>query len=435
MKFRIFINFYFLIFFSVLSGWTASEDEVFISMTGDSRYPAVAVEGKKMYIVWLLAEGKNTNLYFKRSSDEGETWNSARKISNEKSDCLPPALAVNSGIVHVAWVDYAETINGEIYYTRSIDGGDNWEKNFIIVKDANHARYPSLVCQDNNVYLIWQDGENRVFFKASYDKGRTWQNDIIIGKVGTHSCFCFPPAFTVNGKELIIAWTDMRRDNRGLSVRVLGFPIFQSNEKNVTIANSNKQMVSSVICRRSSDNGRTWGKERLLARCKVPKEMKDEIDNPIMVSDGSLSHIFWLDRRNVELGELFWGSFYPSEQQGFITGKNIYPTPKRSPKRPSVAIDRKGNLHITWATFFGGKSVIHYGAIDSKGNEIRKIMNMTTEEGRFHCPAITINASGVLYLFWFDESQDKEQWSRIFLKISRDYGLTWENWEPNKKDM
>lgn len=418
MKFLTFIKIFFLTAF--LSGISLSDDEIFISMAGDCRYPAVATEGNSMFMAWIVAEGKQANLYFRRSLDEGKTWDSRQKISNENGDCLPPSIAVNSGIVHVAWIDYGETVNGELYYTRSVDGGETWEKNFILVKDANSARYPSVICRESNVYLIWQDGENKIYFKASYDRGRAWENTMLLGKLGTHSCFCFPPAFSVNGNELMVAWADFRKDKKGLNVRVYGFSVYKSNKK----------MVSSIVSRTSSDNGRTWSKNRTLASCTISKEMKDEIDNPIMLSDGSLSHLFWLDRRNVEIGELYYARFDPREHKGLLTGKNVYPSPRRSPKRPSVVVDKEGNLHCTWATFFNGQSIIHYGAIDPAGNILREKKDMTSDVGRYHNPIITRTPSGVLYLLWFNEPKDKDKWSTIFLKTSKDNGLTWEDWEP-----
>jgi len=38
-----------------------------------------------------------------------------------------------------------------------------------------------------------------------------------------------------------------------------------------------------------------------------------------------------------------------------------------------------------------------------------------------------------MHIFWFDEPKDIDKWSRIFLKTSKDNGLTWENWGPPKK--
>jgi hypothetical protein len=431
MRFRTFIKPFLWVL--IVFGTCFPDDEVFISMAGDCRYPAVATDGPGMYLTWIVVEGQQEHLYFKRSMDEGETWNSARKISNDNSKCLPPAIAVDSGIVHVAWIDFGETVGGELYYARSPDGGETWEKNRILFSDATGARYPSIICRDAGVYLVWQDGENKVYFKASNDRGRTWGNETIVGKVGTHSCFCFPPAFTVNENKLAVAWADFRQNTKGFRVMFSGIPLFNVSDKEVSVLNRNKKMVSSIICRTSNNNGRTWNKERILTQCKVVKEMKDEIDNPIMRSDGSSSYIFWLDRRNAELGELYFTRFDPAGGKGLIDGRNIFPTPTRSPKRPSVAIDRKGNLHLAWATFFNGKSTIHYGAINPAGNTLREKRDMTSAVGRYHNPVITGTPSGLLYLFWFNEP--KGRWATIFLKISRDNGATWESWGMQTEDM
>jgi hypothetical protein len=220
-----------------------------------------------------------------------------------------------------------------------------------------------------------------------------------------------------------VVWTDFREDKRGLNVLLYGFPVFKSNEN----------MLSSVVCRRSSDNGYTWSKEQVLSKTKVSKEMGDEIDNPIMLSDGSLSYLFWLDRRNVKLGEIFYARFDPKTEKCPITGRNLYPVEKRSPKRPSVVFDKEKNLHFTWASFLGGNSVVSYGEIDPAGNILKEKKELTPNPGRYHNPIITRTPSGLLHIFWFDEP--KENWSKIFLKTSKDNGLTWENWEPQKKEM
>ena len=416
MRFRIVIETCFLIF--SISAPCLPDNGAFISMAGDCRYPTVAAEGNCIFMAWLVAEGNTANLYFRRSLDEGRKWNSACRISNEKADCFPPAIAVDSGIVHLTWIDYGETIDGEIYYARSLDGGLTWEKNFILVKDANSARYPLIACKGSNVYLVWQDVENKVFFKASHDRGRTWKSEMLLGKVGKHSCYCFPPAISAQGHELAVVWTDFREDKKGLNVSLYGFSVYKNNNK----------MVSSVVCRMTTDNGRTWSRERILTSTRLSKEIKDEIDNPTMLSDGALSYLFWLDRRNIQLGELFYARFDPRSEKGTITGKNLYPVEKRSPKRPSVVFDRERNLHFTWASFFRGESIVYYGEIDPAGNILQEKKNLTPKSGRYHNPIITRTPSGLLYVFWFDEPKDKDEWSRIFLKTSKDNGLTWEDW-------
>jgi hypothetical protein len=411
--------------FASQSAMKPDSSPAFISMNGDCRYPAVASEGNSIHMVWVVTEGVAASIYYRRSTDEGKEWTSARKISNEKGNSFPPALAVNAGMVHVAWVDYGETVDGELYYSRSLDGGETWEKNRILVTDANSARYPLLACRDKAVYLIRQDVENKVYFKASRDQGLTWENDMLLGKVGKHSCYCYPPAISCNGNRLMVVWTDFSDDKKGMSLGVAGFSLLKGNDK----------MVSSVVCRISEDDGRTWGKEKILSATPLSKETKEEIDNPIMLSDGSQSYLFWLDRRNIQLGEIFFARFDPATDKCPVTGRNLYPAERRSPKRPSVVIDKDKHLYFSWASFLGGESVVSYGEIDPAGNALVEKKNLTTGTGSFHNPIITRTASGALHVFWFDAPvKDKTEWSRIFLKTSRDNGATWENWAPQRKD-
>jgi Neuraminidase (sialidase) len=276
------------------------------------------------------------------------------------------------------------------------------------------------------VYLIWQDVENQVYFKASHDQGKTWGNELLLGKVGKHSCYCYPPALSVTGKELVIVWTDYRESNKGVSVRFSGFPLFRSQKG---------KMVSSVVCRISRDGGRTWGKDKVLTSTTVSAETKDEIDNPTMLSDGSLSYCFWLDKRDLPLGEIYYARFDPARDKFPVSGKPLFSGEKRSPKRPSATFDEKGNVHMSWASFFQGLSTLSYGAIDPQGNILKERKELTAVIGRFHNPIITRTPSGLMYVFWFDEPKDKEKWSRIFLKTSKDNGATWADWEPLKKDI
>jgi hypothetical protein len=424
MRFRTFIETCFWVMF--VSGICLSDDSAFISMSGGCKYPTVATSGSSIYIAWLVTEVRSANLYFRWSMDEGKTWNVPRKISNENSDCLPPSIAVNSGIIHLVWIDCGEAIDGEIYYTRSLDGGETWEKNVVLAKNANGAHYPLITCGGSNVYLIWQDVETKVFIKASRDQGRTWENETLLGEVGKHSCYCFPPALSVNGNKLMVVWNDIREDKKGFNVKLFGLSVLKTNKE---------KMISSVVCRKSTDYGRTWSKEHILTSAKVSSELKDEIDNPVMFSDNSRSYLFWQDKHNLQLGEILYAGFDPATEEGPITGKTLYPAPRRSPKCPTVVFDNERNLHFTWASFFGGESIVHYGAINPAGNPLREKKDLTSAVGRYHNPTIIRTPSGLLHIFWFNKPADKKEYSRIFLKTSKDNGLTWENRGPQTNEL
>lgn len=407
-----------------LSAICLPDEMPFISITGDCRYPAVASEGNGIYLVWLAVEGKDACIYFRRSMDEGKEWSSARKISNQSGNCYPPAIAVNAGVVHAVWVDYGETIDGEVYYTRSLNRGESWEKSTILINDGNSARHPLLAANGDDVYLVWQDERNKIFFMGSHDKGMTWDAPVLLAKCGTNSCYCHPPAVAVSGKEVRVAWTDVREDKKGFRVAVYGIPIAQ---KGVTVN-------SAVICRTSVNGGRTWGKERLLAATRVKKEAEGEIENPVMLPGGPFSYLFWLDKRNSALGEIFFARVDLRANEFPIIGKNLFPDQKRSPKRPSIVFDNRRTFHCTWAGFLAGQSVVYYCQCDPEGNILIDKKELTSDTGRYHDPAIAMTPSGLLHVFWYDQPKDENGWSRIFLKTSRDNGLTWEFWGSQNND-
>ncbi|MBN2567802.1 MAG: exo-alpha-sialidase [Deltaproteobacteria bacterium] len=373
-------------------------------------------------MAWLLAVGGDAGIYLRRSTDGGKVWSIDQRVSNEGCSAYPPALAVNSGAIHVAWIDYGERIEGELYYSRSLDGGDTWEKNKILVDETNSARYPLLMCKADHVYMIWQDVENKTYFKASHDRGLTWMETKLLANLDRHSCYCYPPTMCVNKDELSVAWTNVRED-RGFHLLFKGLPLHSSREN----------VVSTVVRRTSSDAGVTWGNEQILVKTKVSKEVKDEIDNPMMLSDGPLSHLFWLDKRNLRIGEIYYACVDFKKDRFPIDGKKLVLPEKRSPKRPAVAIDHEKRFHLTWTSFLGGTSIVNYCQSDLEGKVLIDKKGLTSDTGRFHNPVITVTSSGLLNVYWFDEPKD--EWSRIFSKTSKDNGLTWEEWEHSKKDL
>jgi hypothetical protein len=417
MRLQTFTKFVFL--FSFLYVLCLSNQTPFISMDGDCRYPAVASEGDSIYLVWLLVVNANdAGVFFRRSVDGGKQWSTDKRISIKNSLSYPPAIAVKSGVVHAAWIDYGETIDGELYYTRSLDGGETWEKCRILITEANSARFPLLVCKNDHVYMIWQDVENKTYFKASHDNGLTWIGETLLAKLGKHSCYCYPPAIGVNGDEISVVWTDVRK--RGFRLRVKGVPIRRPSKKG-------KNVVYSIVRRKSNDAGHTWRKEQVLVKAKVTKEAQEEIDNPAIITDGHRSYVFWLDKRHYRLGEIFYANMNFRKDRFPVNGERLLPLEKRSPKRPSVVLDKEKRFHLTWASFLTGKSIVYYCQSDPEGNIIIDKKELTLDTGRRHNPVITKTSSGLLNVFWFDEP--KEEYSRIFLKTSKDNGITWEDWE------
>jgi hypothetical protein len=213
-----------------------------------------------------------------------------------------------------------------------------------------------------------------------------------------------------------MAWTDLRGDTQGFTATLYGVPVL----------NTSKRLAASIVCRRSVDNGRTWSKEFDLATTRFSKEFNDDLDNPALLSNGPQSYLFWLDRRNVPLGEIFYAGFDPGSQKDTVCGRNLFPDEQRSPEKLSIVPDISQNLHLTWAGVFNGKSVIYYGKISSSGNILIDKKSLTSDPGRFQNPVIVTTASGMLKVFWFGTFGNEGGPSRIFSATSSDNGATWQ---------
>jgi hypothetical protein len=96
--------------------------------------------------------------------------------------------------------------------------------------------------------------------------------------------------------------------------------------------------------------------------------------------------------------------------------------------------DKEKHIHFTWASFLAGRSIVYYSQIDPEGNILVDKKVLTSDNGRYYDPAIAMTPSGLLHVFWFDQPKDTNGWARIFLKTSKDNGLTWESWGSPKKD-
>src|SRR4030043_377961 len=113
----------FLLLFSALAysdTWTANKR--LTNQAGTSKYPAIAVYGSNIYVVWHddPQETGNYQIYFKKSDDGGVTW-TRKKLTSNSSVSLCPAIAVDGSNIYVVWYDY-RLGSPEIYFKKSDDG-------------------------------------------------------------------------------------------------------------------------------------------------------------------------------------------------------------------------------------------------------------------------------------------------------------------------
>ncbi len=128
----------------------------------------LASGNKSLYIVWPDdANNTYTDIFFTKSTDNGETFANATNISNDKEDSFSPKIAVLGDNVFIAWqkIDKEKDSqgndidNGEIYLTKSTDNGDTFANATNISNDKEDSDHPELTVKENKVYVVWVSGE------------------------------------------------------------------------------------------------------------------------------------------------------------------------------------------------------------------------------------------------------------------------------------
>ena len=160
------------------NGLTWGSDIRLTNEGNNSWYPSVAAYGSYVYVVWQEDRDGNWEIYMLRNEKYGESgyWYGAVRLTNNWASSLRPSVAAYYRNVHVAWHD-DRTENWEIYYKRSTNNGLNWGSDRRLTNDPDVSQYAYAAAYSNYVYVAWQDnrtGNYDIFVKRSTDNGATW---------------------------------------------------------------------------------------------------------------------------------------------------------------------------------------------------------------------------------------------------------------------
>ena len=190
--------------------------------SGSQGDPAIALDLEGViYVVWEDTRYGNLDIFFTKSEDNGSTWMAENKMVNggEGSTQYNPTIAVDSsGTIYVAWEDL---VNYDVVCAKSTDGGETWTLG-LRVNDVitNFQGNPSIAAGSaGNVYLAWQDNRNidyDIYFAKSDDGGGNWSSpNIKINDAGTGHQQC--PAIAVSPTGTIYAtWHDDRNGDKDI---------------------------------------------------------------------------------------------------------------------------------------------------------------------------------------------------------------------------
>lgn len=183
------------------------------------RGPVIAVSGNNIHIVWNDVRHGNPNweIYYKRSTDNGSTWDTDTRLTNHPGPSFAPYIAVSGNNIHVTWWDIQGTSAYETFYKRSTDNGSTWSSDTRLTpNDGARSDCPFIASSGNDVYVVWHDarfgysGEEEVYYTHSGDNGVTWDAETRLTNAPARSEY---PRIAVSGANLHVVWRDTRDGN------------------------------------------------------------------------------------------------------------------------------------------------------------------------------------------------------------------------------
>jgi len=196
-----------------------------------------AVSGTNVHIVWgsrsrleKVPVGQSSwtwtwgDIYHRRSSDAGVTWEKPIRLNRKSGTAMRPAVAASGCFVHVTWFDQCAAKqhpawDWDVYFRRSTDGGANWEPEVRMTDTPMHTRHPQIVATTNNgVCCIWEDGQifdghgmvgdPALYAAVSTDNGATWGKSRRITTINAPNGFATHAKAYGYGSRVHLTWQD-----------------------------------------------------------------------------------------------------------------------------------------------------------------------------------------------------------------------------------
>ncbi len=331
------------------------------SHTSNNNTWCIATNGNIVHIVWSDVRENNYEIYYKRSTDAGLTWDADIRLTNNSGDSWYPAIAISGSNVYVGWYDNRDG-NDEIYFKRSTDVGVSWTTDTRLTNNTAYSYYPSVAVYGSYVYVVWQDlrdGNWEIYFKLSSDGGITWGAETSLTNNFADSLF---PSIAVSGSFVYVVWHDERDGNM------------------------------EIYFKRSTDGGLDWETETRISNYPVQSGV------PSIAVSGSFVHVVWLDERDFN-----WEVYYKYSTDcgiNWSTDTRLTNNPDAS-YNPSITVSN-GFVHVAWQDYRDGNLEIYYKSSTDAGINWGTDTRLTNNTSTSNLPSIAVSGS-LVNVLWSDD--------------------------------
>jgi len=308
-------------------GSTWEADQRLTVNASTSWYPSIAAYGTYVYVVWQEFRDGNWEIYLKynwNSGMGGIGWYADRRLTINTASSYRPSVAAYGRNVYVVWYDYRDG-NAEIYFKRSTNCAETWGADTRLTVNNSISQFPNVAAFGSNVYVVWEDfryGNWDIFFKRSTDSGVSWSADT---RLTTSTSSQRNPSIAAWGYDVHVVWEDYRYG--------------ASN--------------SEIFERRSLNSGVSWMTEIRLTSATYLDVL------PVVAAIGKSVYVVWESNRT-GTWEIY---FKESPNRGlYWTGDRRLSATGSTSQWPSIAVGGAdwADVYVVWSDYRNGASEIYF---------------------------------------------------------------------------
>jgi hypothetical protein len=169
---------------------------------------SIHANDKNIYLIWKDYRFRSSEIFFKKSSDNGYTWTDDQRLTADYSPSYFPILGYYKDDIIIFYEDWIG--RSTITTLKSNDNGENWkEKKWISdTLEKGDSTNPDIHISEKNIYIVFQNditGKNQIYFMKSSDFGNSWDE---IKQLTFSDEGSIIPRISANSDRLIIFWTE-----------------------------------------------------------------------------------------------------------------------------------------------------------------------------------------------------------------------------------
>ena len=216
-----------------------------------------------IYVVWSDSTPGNAELFLKKSTDGGTSWSPPKRLTWTSGYNWELSLKTSSAnTLHIAYTDDTSGYL-DVYYKSSIDGGSSWNSPRRVTWGANEAEAVDLAIDSGgHINIVWADElvpDTEIFFKKSTNGGTSWS---ALQRITWNSGSSYGPDIDINSSDVYnLVWYDYS-PGRG-----------------------------EVFHKKSTDNGASWGPIN-----RLTWSVYDSVASSLVSQANNRLHLTWEER-------------------------------------------------------------------------------------------------------------------------------------------